>query len=102
MSFLEPFTRKCSVCGCFTPADYTATIDGAAFCSTCLPRPPAPVYRLAWKHRITGYEGHGEALSNVEVASEWVKLANVKYPVLLHWVEEVPAVGNGGAEEDGR
>lgn len=42
--------------------------------------------RVAWRSKITGFEGHGE-FTNVATARAWVEQGNREFPDTHHWLE---------------
>lgn len=44
--------------------------------------------RIAWRSKITGYEGHGQRVLTYSDASLWIRRLNQEYPCLSHWIEK--------------
>jgi hypothetical protein len=43
-------------------------------------------YRIEWRSRASGVEGHGRANLTYETARAWVRLMDEQYPEIEHWV----------------
>jgi hypothetical protein len=43
------------------------------------------MYRIFWKHKMTGKTGHGEPMS-LELATSWIQQLNNDYQDILHWI----------------
>lgn len=49
-------------------------------------RPQAPLYRVHWKHKVTGGTGKGQPVS-WEQANIWANHGNATQRDIKHWVE---------------
>ena len=49
-----------------------------------------PLYRIAWKTE-TGFEGHGEYISNVD-ADIWIEYLNRQHTNIHHWIESIESI----------
>ena len=46
-------------------------------------------YRIAWRSRITGHQGHGKCVfSGKEECQEHCNKADIDWPEISHWPEE--------------
>lgn len=49
----------------------------------------SPLYRIAWKSKITGFSGHGTATFSYDVAKEQCEDMDKEFPDISHWLEAV-------------
>lgn len=93
------FTRKCAICGCFSPKETVREVDGRTLCNTCAPvdvvapdpavaevAPEPAGYRVCWLSSFTGLTGRGSP-TTLALAEAWVDSINLEYKGIHHWVE---------------